>query len=138
MENNLLKILKVVNLQLDRLEAQLIEEKLKKVEIERQYSDVIQQLQFIATSTMEDSAADPAIFRYKQMRLRKLVCDLEDLKPERARSYAATASIENKVKATMRKRLGLQLQISKILAEKPHNDVEMERLTALFHITTRV
>ncbi|WP_299786496.1 hypothetical protein [uncultured Marivita sp.] len=134
---SLRKALGVLEARVQALEVMLTHEMRIKAELRSRQVAITEQEHELSASLQEDAAIDPASFRFRELRLRKLSNDQRRLQPALAKAAMQRRQVEGTLKAMMRQRLGLALQIEKREARLPVFQTEEERAQILFEMKKR-
>lgn len=134
---SLRKALGVLDARVQALEVVLARELKIRAELRSRQVAISDQEQEIMASLQEDAVADPATFRFHELRLRKLSEDQRRLQPVLAKAALHRRNVEDTLKALMRQRLGLALQIEKHEARPKVFQTEEERAQVLFEMKKR-
>ncbi len=131
------KALVILDARAQALELMLADEMKMKVALRAKQVAITDQENDLLASLQEHAATDPASFRFRELRLRKLADDQRRLQPVLAKAAIQRQKVQIALKSILRKRLGLTLQLEKLDAHAPVFHSEEERAHVLFEISKR-
>ena len=135
--DSLRKALSVLDAQLRALEHTRASEFRMRDDLRSRQLAIAEQENAIAASLQETSALDPAGFRFREMRLRKLTSEQNRLQPQLANAALQRHAVEEKWKTIKKQRLALSLQLEKLEASDVQFQTEEERALVLYELKKR-
>ncbi len=112
--NGISKVLKVLESRFQSLEARLATELVMKQELRSRQVAITEQEQDLGASLQERSAADPAAFRFGELRLHKLMDDQRRLQPVLAKAAIQRGHVQEQLKMALRQKLALSLRLEQL------------------------
>ncbi|MCL3881694.1 hypothetical protein [Marivita sp. GX14005] len=133
----LTKAQEVLQAQADKLFALRAEQRRMSRALHEREREMTEQARALHDTLHEDAVRDPAMFRFRELRLQKLSRDLRSLKPGMNRAAQQGEAVQAALKGVMRKQLGVSLMIEQLDAEAPVFETEAQRLQTLFEMKKR-
>lgn len=112
--NRMSKVLGVLELRVQFLEARLATELVLKQELRLRQVAITDQEQDLGDSLQERSAAQPAAFRFGELRLHKLMDDQRRLQPVLAKAAIQRIHVQEQLKVALRQKLALSLRLEQL------------------------
>ena len=112
--NRMSKVLGVLELRVQFLEARLATELVLKQELRLRQVAITDQEQDLGGSLQERSAAQPAAFRFGELRLHKLMDDQRRLQPVLAKAAIQRVNVQEQLKVALRQKLALSLRLEQL------------------------
>ncbi|MDP4990713.1 MAG: hypothetical protein NWQ37_05850 [Marivita lacus] len=113
-DNGISKVLKVLESRVQSLEARLATELVMKQELRSRQVAITEQEQELGASLQERSVADPAAFRFGELRLHKLMDDQRRLQPVLAKAAIQRGHVQEQLKMALRQKLALSLRLEQL------------------------
>jgi len=132
------RVLEVLDARARMLEMMLSREQQQKEHLRSRQLEITRQEQDLATSLQEVAAADPTSFRFRELRLRKLIDDQRRLQPTLAKAAIQRETIKDALKTVLQQRMGVALLAEKQAAQQPVFQSEEEQAQVLFEMSKRL
>lgn len=136
-DHGLRQVLDVLDARVQKLEAMLAQERRLRADLRARQLEIVSQGDDIAGSMHETSAVDPSAFRYRELRLRKLVEDQRRLQPNLAKAAMQREAVKDALKTALKQRMGVALQLEKLSEQPPVFQTEDEQAQVLFEMSKR-
>lgn len=131
------KVLEVLDARVRMLEVMLSREQTQKAALRSRQVEITRQEQDLARSLQEVAAAEPTSFRYRELRLRKLIEDQRRLQPTLAKAAIQREAIKGALKTVIQQRMGVALQAEKDADRNPVFQSEDDHAQILFELSKR-
>ena len=129
---NLEKVLGVLKKRLDQQGAVLSDATATMAKMDQMRSDLISEVRDVADFTSSLAVTDPTLFRYRQLRARKLTQNLQALLPERAKAARTKLEAKRDLQNLLRQRMCVEEALRKESAKqaKPSSEFPLSAISA--------
>lgn len=133
----MIAISEVLEAQVQILEAKLAIEMLVKKELRSQQVAILKQENDVMESLQETSVSQPELFRFAELRLRKLVDDQNKLQPGLVKAAISRVRVQSELKEVLRKKLSFALFVQRQGEKPPHSATAAQQSLLLFEMKKR-
>jgi hypothetical protein len=133
----MIAISEVLEAQVQILEAKLAIEMLVKKELRSQQVAILKQENDVMESLQETSVSQPELFRFAELRLRKLVDDQNKLQPGLVKAAISRVRVQSELKEVLRKKLSFALFVQRQKEKPPHSATAAQQSLLLFEMKKR-